>query len=67
MSDSPPTDDDWSFEESLATLVERAYRDGADPEGAWKCTIEGNGQFHWDVQITRVEYGDADDRGTPGP
>lgn len=49
-----------SFNDALTALIEHAYHNGTDPEGGWKCTIDGNGDFHWDVQITRVEYG-ADD------
>lgn len=58
MSDSFSPDDELDFTESLNELIAHAYHNGTDPEGAWKCTVDGNGDFHWDVQITRVEYDD---------
>lgn len=58
MSDAPASDDESSFTESLTALIARAYHDGPNPEGAWKCSVDGNGDFHWDVQITRVKYDD---------
>lgn len=61
MSDSPIADDGRSFDDVLTDLIEHAYRNGGNPEGAYKCTIDGNGDFHWDVQITRVEYEPDDD------
>ncbi|MFB6126509.1 MAG: hypothetical protein ABEJ79_04325 [Halolamina sp.] len=56
MSESSNPIDDSDFSQALSTLIENAYNDGIDIEGAWKCSIDGNGDFHWDVQITRVKY-----------
>lgn len=61
MSESVDLDDGFDFSEALTNLLEHAYQNGTDPEGAWKCSIDGNGDFHWDVQITRVEYDGDDD------
>lgn len=61
MSDSFDLDGDVDFSEMLTNLIEHAYHNGSDPEGAWKCSIDGNGDFHWDVQITRVQYDGDDD------
>ncbi|MEF8801209.1 MAG: hypothetical protein V5A38_09235 [Halolamina sp.] len=61
MSDAFIPDDETDFSEALTELIERAYTNGTDPEGAWKCSIDGNGNFHWDVRITRVQYDDDDD------
>lgn len=60
MSDSFIPDDETDFTEALTELIEHAYHNGTDLEGAWKCSIDGNGDFHWDVQVTRVQY-DGDD------
>lgn len=58
MSDSRGSSDGWSFEEELSALIERAHTNGTDVEGAWKCSIDGNGDYHWDIQITAVRYDD---------
>lgn len=58
MSDSE--DGRFDFEEALTDLIETAYRNGTTVDGSWKCSIDRNGDFHWDVQITRVEYADDD-------
>ncbi|MFB6117478.1 hypothetical protein [Halosegnis sp.] len=58
MSNAHTPTDDSSFNDALAALIEEAYHNGTDVEGAWKCTIDGNGDFHWDVQISRVAYED---------
>lgn len=55
--DGPPTNGK-QFRRALAVLIQRAYGADVDVEGGWKCTIDGNGDHHWDVQITTVEYGD---------
>lgn len=59
MTDYLAPTDRAEFNESLATLIERTYKAGVSVEGAWKCAINGNGNYYWDVQITTVEY-DAD-------
>ncbi len=61
MSKTPDPHDESSFLTSLTDLIADAYHNGTSPEGAWKCTIDGNGDFHWDVQITRVQYDGDDD------
>lgn len=58
MSDS--LDGQFDFQEALTDLIERAYHNGTTVDRSWKCSIDGNGDFHWDVQITRVEYADND-------
>lgn len=58
MTDSRIFDDDTSFEEALNELIEHAHESGIDPEGGWKCAIDGNGDYFFDIQITTVEYGD---------
>ncbi|WP_435125676.1 hypothetical protein [Halobaculum sp. D14] len=58
MSDVPEFSGDSGFEDALTRLIERAYRNGTNIEGGWKCSIDGNGNLHWDVQISRVEYDD---------
>lgn len=50
--------DDEEFNEHLSTLLQHAYDNDVPVEGGWKCTIEGDGDSHWDVQITSVEYDD---------
>lgn len=58
MPDSRGQDDDTSFKDELTALLERARANGADVEGAWKCSIDGDGDGgrHWDVQVTEVRY-----------
>lgn len=58
MTDSPIFDDDTTFEEGLNELIERAHEDGVDPEGGWKCAVDGNGDYYYDIQITTVQYDD---------
>lgn len=58
MADSFTPTDGASFSEALTALIEVAYTNGTELDGAWKCSIDGNGDFHWDVQITKVEYED---------
>ncbi len=55
MSD-PPLPHDERFENALTALIQTAHDNDVDVEGGWKCTIDGNGHSHWDVQITSVEY-----------
>lgn len=59
MSESP-FPDEWSFDQALTVLLRHAFENGWDPEGAWKCSLDGDDGPHWDVQITKVEYA-ADD------
>lgn len=58
MSNPTTPVDRSSFNTLLSELLQRAYDNSTNVEGAWKCTIDGNGHSHWDVQITRVEYED---------
>lgn len=60
MSDSPSPTDGADFNEALAELIERTYRNGNDPEGGYKVTVDGNGDYFWDVQITTVQYDGGD-------
>lgn len=55
---SPTNGDD--FNEALAELIERSYRNGVDPEGGYKVSVDGNGDYFWDVQITTVQYDGLD-------
>lgn len=60
MDDSNTPANDESIEAALRTVLERAAADGVDLGGAWKVTTErDDGEDHWDVQITEVEYDDA--------
>lgn len=56
MTDHATQDDETQFGEALTRLIARAHAEGIDVEGGWKCTVDGNGHFHWNVEITRVEY-----------
>jgi hypothetical protein len=58
MTDPPVPRNEESFHEALTILIERAHNNGTPVEGARKCTTDANGDLHWDVQITRVEYDD---------
>lgn len=60
MSHPPDQSDERSFGEALSALIERAHRKGVNVEGAWKCSVEDGDGPHWDIQITRVEYGQDD-------
>lgn len=55
-TNSGTTDDDSQFEDALTRLIEQASNDGVNVEGGWKCVIEGNGNYYFDVQISSVEY-----------
>ena len=61
MSNPTTPDDGSNFNSQLSELLRQAHENGADVEGAWKCTIDGNGHSHWDVQITRVKYDEDED------
>jgi len=56
MTNSPIFDDETPFDQAMAELLQRANDDGIDVEGGWKCRVDGNGDYHFDVQITKVEY-----------
>jgi len=63
MTDGPSVDekpmDRDEFRRALTTLIQRANDADVGVEGGWKCTIDRNGDHHWDVQITTVEYADG--------
>lgn len=61
MTAFDPPEDETEFNEALNALIERAQDNGVNVEGAWKCTIDGNGNSHWDIQITSVRYSLTDD------
>lgn len=59
MDDSNTRANDDSIEAALRTVLERAAKNDVDLGGAWKVTTErDDGEDHWEVQITEVEYGD---------
>ena len=60
MSNPTTSDDGSNFNRQLSKLLQRAHENGTNVEGAWKCTIDGNGHSHWDIQITRVEYDEGE-------
>lgn len=61
MFDSFIIGDETDHTEALTELIEHAYHNDTDLEGMWKCSIDGNGDFHWDLQTPPVQYDGDDD------